>query len=70
MPSSWSLAVFLGGLVALAVASPRRARRTVEFRIGACASLRPSAPTLFNALFRQRAEVSLPRHRVALDASN
>ena len=36
-----------------------------QVRLGACTSLRPSTPTPFNLLFRQQAEVSLPRHRIA-----
>ena len=36
-----------------------------QVRLRRCASLPPSTPTPFNALFRQRAEVSLLRHRVA-----
>ena len=46
------------------------ALRYCQVRLGACTSLRPSAPTPFNPLFRQGAEVSRPRHRVAHTASN
>ena len=59
------LAGFLGSMVTLAVGPPRGEARTVGFRLGARALLRPSKRTAFNALFRQRAEVSLLRHRVA-----
>ena len=41
-----------------------------QVRLGTRTSLRPSAPTPFNALFRQRAEVSLLRHRVARGGSH
>ena len=40
-----------------------------KVRLCGCASLPASTPTPFNALFRQGAEVPLPRHRVALTAS-
>ena len=65
VPHGLSLAGFLGSMVTLAVGPPRGEGRTVGSRLGARASLRPSAPTAFNALIRQRAEVSLLRHRVA-----
>ena len=60
-----SLAGFLGSMVTLAVGRPRGGGRTVGHQLGARTSLRPSAPKAFNALIRQRAEVSLLRHRVA-----
>ena len=41
-----------------------------QVRLGGCTSLPPSAPTPFNPQFRLRAEVSLPRHRVAARASS
>ena len=60
-----SLAGFLGSVITLAVGPPRGEARTVGFRLGARALLRPSKRTAFNALFRQRAEVSLLRRRIA-----
>ena len=59
------LAGFLGSLVTSAIAAPRRGRRTLGFRLGNRICLASSAPTAFNALFRQRAGVPLLRHRVA-----
>ena len=59
------LAGFLGSMVTLAVRTSRRGSRTVGFRLGGCTSPPPSAPGAFNAHFRQRAEVSLLRHRIA-----
>ena len=59
------LAGFLGSMITLAVGRPRGGGRTVGFRLGRRASLPSSAPTAFNALFRQRAEVPLLRRRVA-----
>ena len=59
------LAGFLGSMVTLAVKAPRKGPRTVGFRLERRASLPLSTPTAFNALFRQRAEVSLLRRRVA-----
>ena len=41
-----------------------------QVRLRGCTSPPPSAPTPFNALFRQRAEVSLLRHRVAAYGSH
>ena len=41
-----------------------------QVRLGRRTYLPPSAPTPFNALFRQRAEVSLLRPRVAARASD
>ena len=46
------------------------ARCTVGSRLGAWICLRPSAPTPFNALFRQRAGVSLLRLSVAASAGS
>ena len=40
-----------------------------QVRLGGWTCLPPSAPTPFNLLFRQQAEVSLPRPRVARAAS-
>ena len=48
--------------------APKRFRYC-QVRLGRRICLPPSAPTPFNPLFRQRAEVSLPRHRVARAAS-
>ena len=45
-------------------------RRYCQVRLCPCTSLRASAPTPFNPLFRQGAVVSLPRHRVAYGASD
>ena len=41
-----------------------------QVRIGVCTLLHPSTPTPFNGLFRQAAEVSRPRHRIAARTSN
>ena len=53
-----------------AVALPRRARRTLGFRLFPRICLRESTPTPFNRLFRQTAAVSLLRPRVTLEGSN
>ena len=42
-----------------------KAQPYCQVRLSACTLLRKSIPTPFNPLFRQGAEVSLPRHRVA-----
>ena len=52
-------------MVTLAIGMARGPTRTVGFRLAARASQRRSTPTPFNALFRQRAEVSLLRRRIA-----
>ena len=59
------LAGFLGSMITLALGPPRGEARTFGFRLGGRASLPPSTPTAFNALFRLRAEVPLLRRRVA-----
>ena len=64
VPPGWSLAGFLGGMLACALGAPRRACRTLGFRILPWICLRQSAPTPFNRLFRLSAAVSRPRHRV------
>ncbi len=43
---------------------------TVGLQLGAWVCLRPSTPKAFNALFRQRAGVSLLRHHIAACGSN
>ena len=63
------LADFLGSMVTLAVAQPG-GLAYFQGRIGGWTCLPPSAPTLFNGLFRQAAEVSLLRLRIARCASN
>ena len=70
VPYRLSLADFLGSMITRAVGPPRREGRTIGSRLGRRASLPSSAPTPFNALFRQRAAVSLLRPRVALHGSN
>ena len=62
VPYGLSLADFLGSLLTRAVSLPRRGCRTlgVQLRVWIC--LHPSTPTPVNALFRQRAAVSLLRH--------
>ena len=59
------LADFLGSMVTHAVAASRRRKRTVGFQLWRWICLPPSAPTAFNALFRQGAVVSLLRLHVA-----
>ena len=49
---------------------PPRGTRYCQGRLGARTSLRPSAPTPFNALFRLRAAVSLLRPRIAPHGSD
>ena len=63
------LAGFLGGMVTCTRFGPKPSAY-FQVRIRACTSLRPSAPTPLNLLFRQQAAVSLPRHRVAPTDSN
>ena len=65
VPTWLSLAVFLGSMVTCAIACPRRDWHTVGFQLRSWICLRPSKPTPVNALFRQRAAVSLLRHHVA-----
>ena len=57
-------------MVTLAVRAPPEGERYCQVRIGRWTYLPPSAPTPFNRLFRQAAEVSLQRHRVAACDSN
>ena len=59
----WRLAGFLGGMVTCAPRTPGRPGY-FQGRIMARTCLRQSAPTPLNALFRQRAALSLPRHRI------
>ena len=59
------LADFLGSMVTHAVAASRRRKRTVGFQLKGWICLPLSAPTAFNALFRQGAVVSLLRLHVA-----
>ena len=63
------LADFLGSLLTLAV-TPPGGFVYCQVRLGRRICLPSSAPTPFNALFRQRAEVSLLRHRIAAQGSN
>ena len=70
VPDRFSLAVFLGSMVTCAVGFPRGGCRTVGIRLCGWICLPASAPTPFNALFRQRAAVSLLRHHVALNGSH
>ena len=65
-----SLADFLGSMITRTIASPRRDPRTLCFQLGTWICLRPSQPTAFNALFRQRAAVSLLRPRVRRTVSD
>ena len=65
VPYRYSLAVFLGSLVTCAIGCLRRDFRTFRFQLRGWICLPPSAPTTFNAHFRQRAAVSLLRHHVA-----
>ena len=62
VPRGLSLAVFLGSMITCSVRCLRRGFRTVKSQLGRWICLPPSAPTLFNAHFRQRAAVSLLRH--------
>ena len=57
-------------MVTCSVSSPRREWSTVVFQLGRWICLPESAPTRFNALFRQRAAVSLLRHHVARKGSH
>ena len=62
VPTGLSLAVFLGSMLTCSVSTFRGRRRTVGFQLRRWICLPPSAPTAFNAHFRQRAAVSLLRH--------
>ena len=57
--SNICLAHFLGSMLTLAVRFPRGGPRTFGFQLNLRICLQVSSPTPFNALFRQRAEVSL-----------
>ena len=65
MTARCSLADFLGGMVALAIHQGRSPSGTVRFQLEGWTCLPLSAPTPFNPVFRHRAEVSLPRPRIA-----
>ena len=62
------LADFLGSMFTLTIDLPEGVTYC-QVRLGRWICLPPSAPTPFNRLFRQPAEVSLPRPRVARMAS-
>ena len=62
VPYGLSLAVFLGSMITCSVKCPRRDSCTVGFQLGRWICLPSSAPTAFNAHFRQRAAVPLLRH--------
>ena len=62
VPKGLSLAVFLGSMITCSVGCPRRDSHTVVFQLRGWICLPPSAPTHFNAHFRQRAAVPLLRH--------
>ena len=62
VPDRLSSAVFLGSMITCTIDFPRRERHTVMFQLGWWICLPSSRPTHFNALFRQRAAVSLLRH--------
>ena len=70
VPRGLSLAVFLGSMVTCAIGCPRGDFRTIGSQLRPWTSLRPSAPTPVNRLFRQPAAVSLLRHRVAPSGSH
>ncbi len=63
------LADFLGSMFTLAITLPE-GFVYCQVRLGRRTFLPPSTPTPFNALFRQRAEVSLLRPRIAMRGSN
>ena len=65
VPIRLSLAVFLGSMVTCTVARFRGSRHTMGFQLKGWICLPLSKPTPVNALFRQRAAVSLLRHHVA-----
>ena len=62
VPQGLSLAVFLGSMITCSVRPLRREPRTLVSQLRGRICLPPSAPTHFNAHFRQRAAVSLLRH--------
>ena len=62
VPKGLSLAVFLGSMITCTVKRPRRDPCTVGHQLGRWICLPSSQPKTFNALFRQRAAVSLLRH--------
>ena len=70
VPNGYSLAVFLGSMITCAIGFPRRGCRTIVIRLGRRICLPTSAPTTFNALFRQDAAVPLLRHHVAPNGSH
>ena len=61
VPAGLSLADFLGSMVTCTITRPRRDRRTLGVQLKGWICLPSSAPTAFNAHFRQRAAVSLLR---------
>ncbi len=65
VPTRLSLAVFLGSMVTCTIGRLRGGRRTIGSQLKGWICLPLSTPTPFNALFRQRAAVSLLRHHVA-----
>ena len=65
-----SLADFLGSMVTRTIGLSRRTLRTLGFQLGRWICLPSSQPTPFNALFRQRAAVSLQRLRVRRTVSD
>ena len=68
LPRRLRLADFLGGMVTLARPGPEPSAY-FQVRITGWICLPRSAPTPLSLLFRQQAEVSLPRPRVALSGS-
>ena len=64
------LADFLDSLFTSSISATRGCCCTFGFRLGEWICLRPSQPTAFNALFRQRAAVSLLRPRVRRTVSD
>ena len=69
IPKRLCLADFLGSMLTGTIAASRRTWHTIGVLLGRWICLPSSAPTPFNRLFRQPAEVSLPRPRVARMAS-
>ena len=70
VPRILSLAVFLGSMLTCSVGFPRGGCRTIGVQLRGRICLPPSAPTAFNAHFRQRAAVSLLRHHIAILGSH